>query len=315
MHALGRGHGRGARAPSQQATCSRSRTFRPRMLSGLRLLTRSVAAAARFPQPRRASRACMSAAADPGSNKRKARGCGLRRVAQYFCRAAARCSAAQLRALLQADAENVRCAADGSHRHARRHLPRRRGTGLLAAPPHAGAGPRGGAPGTGRGTDAQPPLCPQAFKDAEVVRTRDPARLTELDVIIDVGAVYDPGAPFLGTCAQHTAQSADMCAAPQRRTAMTTTSAASSTSSAMVRACATPRGSRLRAQNSRQRLMCSWTRSRRLFDQAFQRRPGVQALRPRGGGCGDAGAARRPARGDSIPQGTLLHLAAPVCRR
>ena len=46
------------------------------MLSGLRLLTRSVAVAARIPQPRRALRACMSAAADPSSTKRKARGCG-----------------------------------------------------------------------------------------------------------------------------------------------------------------------------------------------------------------------------------------------
>jgi uncharacterized UPF0160 family protein len=34
----------------------------------------------------------------------------------------------------------------------------------------------------------------QAFRDAEVVRTRDTARLAELDVIIDVGATYDPGA-------------------------------------------------------------------------------------------------------------------------
>ena len=33
----------------------------------------------------------------------------------------------------------------------------------------------------------------QAFKDAEVVRTRDQAVLSALDVIIDVGAVYDPG--------------------------------------------------------------------------------------------------------------------------
>ena len=47
-------------------------------------------------------------------------------------------------------------------------------------------------------SDVQPPRRSQAFKDAEVVRTRDPARLAELDVIIDVGAVYDPGAPCLG---------------------------------------------------------------------------------------------------------------------
>jgi hypothetical protein len=43
------------------------------MLSGLRLLTRSAAfAARRAPQPSRAARACMSAAAD-ASSKRKAR--------------------------------------------------------------------------------------------------------------------------------------------------------------------------------------------------------------------------------------------------
>ena len=34
----------------------------------------------------------------------------------------------------------------------------------------------------------------QAFKDAEVVRTRVPEVLNDLDVVLDVGAVYDPGA-------------------------------------------------------------------------------------------------------------------------
>ena len=70
----------------------------------------------------------------------------------------------------------------------------------------------------GRSTDAQPPPCPQAFKDAEVVRTRDPARLAELDVIIDVGAVYDPGAPRSGTHTHYTARQADVrCAAATHR--------------------------------------------------------------------------------------------------
>lgn len=31
-----------------------------------------------------------------------------------------------------------------------------------------------------------------AFKDAEIVRTRDPQLLKDLDVVIDVGGVYDP---------------------------------------------------------------------------------------------------------------------------
>ena len=31
------------------------------------------------------------------------------------------------------------------------------------------------------------------FAGAEIIRTRDPAVLTELDVVIDVGGVYDPG--------------------------------------------------------------------------------------------------------------------------
>ena len=31
------------------------------------------------------------------------------------------------------------------------------------------------------------------FKDADVVRTRDPKVLQELDIVIDVGATYHPG--------------------------------------------------------------------------------------------------------------------------
>lgn len=31
------------------------------------------------------------------------------------------------------------------------------------------------------------------YKDAEIVRTRDPAILREMDVVVDVGGVYDPG--------------------------------------------------------------------------------------------------------------------------
>ena len=31
------------------------------------------------------------------------------------------------------------------------------------------------------------------FKDADVVRTRDPKVLQGLDIVIDVGATYDPG--------------------------------------------------------------------------------------------------------------------------
>lgn len=30
------------------------------------------------------------------------------------------------------------------------------------------------------------------FKDAVLVRTRDPAKLAECDIIVDVGGVYDP---------------------------------------------------------------------------------------------------------------------------
>ena len=37
----------------------------------------------------------------------------------------------------------------------------------------------------------------QAFKGAEVVRTRSPEVLKDLDVIIDVGGVYDPSEPRL----------------------------------------------------------------------------------------------------------------------
>ena len=40
------------------------------------------------------------------------------------------------------------------------------------------------------------PTVPQTatFKGAEVVRSRDPEVLKDLDVIIDVGATYEPGA-------------------------------------------------------------------------------------------------------------------------
>lgn len=31
------------------------------------------------------------------------------------------------------------------------------------------------------------------FKDADVVRTRDPKVLQDLDIVVDVGATYDPG--------------------------------------------------------------------------------------------------------------------------
>lgn len=51
----------------------------------------------------------------------------------------------------------------------------------------------------------------QAFRDAEVVRTRDTARLAELDVIIDVGATYDPGASLL-----HAQAHASLVPAPAR---------------------------------------------------------------------------------------------------
>ena len=33
------------------------------------------------------------------------------------------------------------------------------------------------------------------YKDADVVRTRDPKVLQDLDIVIDVGATYDPGSP------------------------------------------------------------------------------------------------------------------------
>ncbi len=33
------------------------------------------------------------------------------------------------------------------------------------------------------------------FKDAEIVRSRDPEVLKDLDVVIDVGGTYEPGAP------------------------------------------------------------------------------------------------------------------------
>ena len=35
----------------------------------------------------------------------------------------------------------------------------------------------------------------QEFRDAEIVRTRDPEVLKDADVVIDVGGVYEPGAP------------------------------------------------------------------------------------------------------------------------
>lgn len=34
----------------------------------------------------------------------------------------------------------------------------------------------------------------EEFKDATLVRTRDPKKLEECDIIIDVGGVYDPSA-------------------------------------------------------------------------------------------------------------------------
>ena len=34
----------------------------------------------------------------------------------------------------------------------------------------------------------------QAFKNAEIVRSRDPKVLDECDIVIDVGGVYDPAA-------------------------------------------------------------------------------------------------------------------------
>ena len=33
------------------------------------------------------------------------------------------------------------------------------------------------------------------YNDADVVRTRDPKVLQDLDIVIDVGATYDPGPP------------------------------------------------------------------------------------------------------------------------
>jgi uncharacterized UPF0160 family protein len=35
-----------------------------------------------------------------------------------------------------------------------------------------------------------------AFKGAEVVRSRNPEALKDLDVVIDVGATYEPGVPI-----------------------------------------------------------------------------------------------------------------------
>lgn len=34
----------------------------------------------------------------------------------------------------------------------------------------------------------------KVYKDAEIVRTRDESVLSELDIVIDVGGIYDPGA-------------------------------------------------------------------------------------------------------------------------
>ncbi len=50
--------------------------------------------------------------------------------------------------------------------------------------------------------------CPQAFRDAEVVRSRVPDVLAELDAVIDVGGVYEPGACALrsalaAVCTRH----------------------------------------------------------------------------------------------------------------
>jgi hypothetical protein len=72
---------------------SRSQAVRPRMLSGLRLLTRSAAfAVRRAPQPSRASRVCMSAAAD-ASSKRKARRAACAPRGRAMQRAGQRCHA------------------------------------------------------------------------------------------------------------------------------------------------------------------------------------------------------------------------------
>ena len=68
---------------------------------------------------------------------------------------------------------------------------------MLAAAAHAGALRGGVRRVRGAGLTRSRRFRAQAFRDAEVVRTRDAARLAELDVIIDVGAVYDPGACWL----------------------------------------------------------------------------------------------------------------------
>lgn len=46
------------------------------------------------------------------------------------------------------------------------------------------------------------------YKDAEVVRTRDPAVLQDLDVVIDVGGVYDPGTALFSFHNNYTLSSA-----------------------------------------------------------------------------------------------------------
>lgn len=33
----------------------------------------------------------------------------------------------------------------------------------------------------------------QEYADAEIVRTRDAAKLSDTDIVVDVGGVYDPG--------------------------------------------------------------------------------------------------------------------------
>jgi hypothetical protein len=56
---------------------------------------------------------------------------------------------------------------------------------------------------SGKYPDAEPALLCSArhtarFRDAEVVRSRDPEVLKDLDAVVDVGGVYDPAALRLG---------------------------------------------------------------------------------------------------------------------
>jgi uncharacterized UPF0160 family protein len=54
------------------------------------------------------------------------------------------------------------------------------------------------------------------FKDADVVRTRDPKVLQDLDIVIDVGATYDPGPPlqFVHIVAQRHGNNVNPLSAP-----------------------------------------------------------------------------------------------------